>query len=90
MPLRQVCYLERKLVHRVNLAEVVDDEEEKRRSLRCGAVKFSSLVDLCLVLSGFHHLCVPIAQNELLGRPGMPQITLITNCIARVIALAVQ
>lgn len=36
--LRQTLYLERKLVHRVNLAEVIYDEEEKRRSLSCWAV----------------------------------------------------
>lgn len=60
-------HLERKLVHGVDPAEVVDDEEEERRSLGGGAVEFTSLVDLCLVLSGLRHLCVPVAQNELLG-----------------------
>lgn len=49
-------HLERKLVHGVNLAEVTDDEEEQRGPLSCWAVDFSSLVDLCLVLSGLRHL----------------------------------
>lgn len=38
-------HLERKLVHRMDLAEVIHDEVEQRGSGSCGSVVLSGLVD---------------------------------------------
>lgn len=51
-----VSHLERKLVHRMDLAQVVHDEIEQRGSGSCWPVVLSGLIDLHLRHLGLLHL----------------------------------